>query len=268
MQVITSLGLLERIVSYQDGDTSRNMLIQPDIACSCGHLNLLRLQKSFHPTSHAYIDIINKHPSINLIEYLLEAGLDASFIIGDNACKMGNSSIVNFVFGQTKFSSQFSFKSLVNCAIGDNVDICKQLQRNFKLFALPSGVMVNAALHHKDNVIKWIHNSIMHPNDNQSIPREFFHSILEQQHIALIYFIKKSSKFHYSPEITELLISNPWLLIQARSTKAVDACASVGNLSLLHLLFVYQGKESHVALDSAASNGYFDIVRYLTGIKE
>ena len=83
--------------------------------------------------------------------------------------------------------------------------------------------------------------------------------------MLLLYFIKQSTQYHYAPEIIQLLQYNPMMLVQSKSTKAVDLCASTGNIALLHLLFAYQGKESHVAVDSAANNGHLDIVRYLTG---
>lgn len=266
MHVLTSSDILSRISRYQDGCCARDLKYQPDKLAKNGHFNLINEESFYRPTPQAYEKILesgsvvnpdsNPSNSIEKLHYLLNVlKIPFSFLIGDSACLHGNNDALHFLLHYTKapIHTLISYKGVLNAATKGHLGILKFLNPHYNLHSTEALhlAMCNKHKHIVDWYILSNEVTVLHG----VVPSSMLYS-------ALVYYIELGEV----DTCLRIMTGNPVLLcIQKRSTKAVDMCASRGNLELLKILFAYHGRESHNALDKAAANGHLEIVKYLTG---
>lgn len=263
MQALTSLGLLQKIVAYQDGMKHSDIKIQPDLVAKAGHMNLLLHSETFSATPYAYVAAMKQTHPLTIVKCLMQQDVLSDFVIGDEACKHGHIEVIKFVLEHADKNKQwnpFSFKGLHNTIIGGHLEALRLISDRLGCEKLKPAMLQLAVKHRHRRIVDWIYESSA---ADGSIPTQL-------QLGTLVYYIEKCTPElpagnEFESRVIELLLKNPFLLANSQGTKPVDICASVGNLRLLHMLFGYRGQESHSALDTAAKNGHLSVVRYLTG---
>ena len=109
--VLFSQNFLQKIGSYQAGESITNMQIQPDLTASFNHKSLLDYPGSFKPTADAYRCIMRLKNPVAMMHYLLSNNIPSDFTLGDELCRRGHMEALRVYRASMSHVNIFSFTS-------------------------------------------------------------------------------------------------------------------------------------------------------------